>query len=104
MKKLENLFHEEMLQIYYQAKKHCNYNATRFFQMVNEKGGLTTAKVLLSNQESQSGLTTLWECGRLDLSMEALVIAPRFEELFSLEEREMARERLMGYGWGGMNE
>jgi len=41
----------------------------------------------------------LWECGRLDLSMEALVIDPRFEELFSAEEREIARERLVAYGW-----
>lgn len=101
MNKMENILHEEMLQIYHQAKKHCNYNATRFFQMVNEKGGLTTAKSLLSSREPQSGLTTLWECGRLDLSMEALVIDPRFEDLFSVDEREMARECLVAYGWRG---
>ena len=67
--------------------------------MVNEKGGLATAKALLAKPEPQEGFTTLWECGRLDLSMEALVIAPRFEELFSVEERERAKERLVAYGW-----
>jgi hypothetical protein len=58
MNKLENSFHEEMFQIYHQAKKYYNYNATRFYKMVNEKGGLATAKDLLDNQEPQSGLTT----------------------------------------------
>jgi hypothetical protein len=101
MNKLENSFHKEMLQIYHQAQKYCNYNTTRFFQMVNEKGGPSTAKDLLSSQEPHSGLTTLWEYGRLDLSMEALVIDPRFEELFRKGEREMARGRLVACGWGG---
>ena len=99
MAKLEDDFHLEMLQIYHQAKKDCNYNATRFYQMVNEKGRLATAKALFPSQEPQSGLTTLWECGRLDLSMEALVIDSRFEKLFSLENLEMAKERLVAYGW-----
>jgi len=31
--------------------------------------------------------------------MEALMIDPRFEPLFSEEEREAARERLVAYGY-----
>jgi len=62
MAMLEDEFHFEMLKIYRQEKEHCNYNATRFYQMVNEKGGLATAKNLLASQEPQSGLITLWEC------------------------------------------
>jgi hypothetical protein len=99
MAKLEEDCHSKMLQIYHQEKEHCNYNATRFYQMANEKGGLATAKALLASQEPQSGLTTLWECGQLDLSMEALMIDPRFEPLFSEEERETAMERLVAYGY-----
>jgi len=95
----EDEFHQAMLHIYHQEKEHCNYNATRFYQMLNEKGGLATAKALLASQEPQSGLTTLWECGRLDLSVEALVIDLGFEPLFSEEERETARERLAAYGY-----
>ena len=100
MAKLEDAFHAEMLQIYHQAKKHCKYNATRFYRMVNDKGGLATAKALLVSQEPQSGLTTLWECGRLDLSIEALVLDLRFEPLFSEKEKEVARQRLLDYGYG----
>ena len=99
MARLINDFHQAMLRVYYQAKENCNYNATRFYQLVNEKGGLETAKTLLASQEPQSGLTKLWECGRLDISMEALVINPRFELLFSEQEREVARERLVALGW-----
>ena len=99
MTKLLNEFHLAMLQIYHNAKKYCDYNPIRFYQMVNENGGVATAKALLSSQEPQSGLTTLWECERLDLSMEALVIDPHFEALFSEEEREAARERLEACGY-----
>ncbi len=78
MSSLEDDFHDAMLEIYSQAKEVCNYNANRFLQMVNEKGGLATARFLLSTEKPQSGLTALWECGRLDISMEALVISQKF--------------------------
>lgn len=99
MSNLDDEFHLEMIQIYHLAKKHCNYNATRFFQMVNDNGGLATAKILLSSQEPQAGLTKLWDCDRLDLSVEALVINPRFSLLFSEKEGKDARARLVSYGW-----
>lgn len=103
MGNLEKIFHQKMLEIYYLAKEDedCNYTPTRFYQMVNEKGGLATAKALLATQEIQSGLIKLWDCGRLDISMEALVLAARFESLFTEEEREVVRQRLLDYGYEG---
>jgi hypothetical protein len=70
---------------------------------VNGKGGLETAKTLLAKPDPQTGLTRLWECGRLDLSIEALVIDPRFESLFREAERKTARERLNAYDWADVN-
>ena len=91
----EFIFHEEMLGIYQKAKKECGYNATRFVQMVQEKGGLSAAKQWLSNDTPQEGLLKLWELGRLDLSMEALVLRKQFRGLFTDEELTRARKRLL---------
>ena len=98
-KSLDNAFHRSMLRIYDLAKEDCGYTPVRFLQMVQEYGGLRTAKRLLAKTDIQSGLTTLWDCGRLDLSMEALVISERYQPLFTKEEIETARARLVEYGY-----
>ena len=95
---LEGEFHRAMLDIY-QAAADLGYRPIRFRQMVHKHGGVTTAKQLLSGPVAQSGLTTLWELGRLDISMEALVVRERWKPLFSDEERQAARDRLNAYGY-----
>lgn len=87
---LENQFHGAMLSIYKRAKIECGYNATRFLQMVNEHGGLEAAKILLHNKDLSEGFVALWERGRLDLTMEALILKPPWKELFTKEEREIS--------------
>ena len=87
-----------MLNIYDAAAK-LGYRPTYFLRMVNEHGGVAAAKRLLSAPEAQSGLTTLWELGRLDISMEALVVQERWQPLFSDAERQAARDRLSAYGY-----
>ena len=93
---LEVDFHEAMVNIYHAAAE-LGYRPTYFLRMVNEHGGLAAAKRLLSTAESQEGLTKLWELGRLDISVEALVLEERWEILFSNDERRNALERLESY-------
>ena len=95
---LEAAFHMAMLDIY-QAAADLGYRPTHFLQMVHEHGGVATARRLLSGPVAQSGLTTLWELGRLDISMEALVVQERWQPLFSDAERQAARDRLSAYGY-----
>ena len=95
---LEAEFQRAMLNIYYAAAE-VDYRPTRIRQMVHEHGGVAAAKRLLSGPVAQSGLTTLWELGRLDISMEALVVQERWEPLFSDAERQAARDRLSAYGY-----
>ena len=97
-KKLEFKFNSEMLNIYKLAKKECNYNATRYLQMISEHGGLETARILLHSNKVSDGYTALWECGRLDLTVEALVIKMEWRELFTHEEINIAIKRLKDYG------
>ena len=99
MTDLEKSFDRAMREIYSTAKRECGYNATRFLQLVGEKGGLVAAKQVISKPGGTDGFTKLWECGRLDLSVEAHVLKPEYEPLFSDEERQLCRERLGEFGY-----
>lgn len=96
---IEKAFHSEMVAIYETAKRDLHYNATRFLQLVSTLGGVAAARQLLHTSQPSEGFTTLWDRGRLDLSVEAHVIDDRYAELFTDEERELARRRLEQYGW-----
>lgn len=99
MTALEKRFEQDMIDIYMTAKKECGYNASRFLQMLGAKGGLAAAKQLISKPGGTDGFATLWEHGRLDLSVEAHVLKPEYAELFTEEERRMCRERLEQFGY-----
>nr|MDT0658904.1 caspase family protein [Micromonospora sp. DSM 115978] len=92
-------FHKAMLDVYRKAKKEVNYNAAYFLRMVDEVGGFEAARRLLRANAVSSGFTALWEKGRLDLSVEAVVLQDRFSGLFTDEELDIARNRLAEYGY-----
>lgn len=92
-------FHRAMVGVYQRARDEANYNANYFIQMVSEKGGLATAKQLLGAAQPSHGFTALWEAGRLDLSVEAVVLRPEYSNLFSRQELRTARRRLADYGY-----
>ena len=94
MRNLEDEFDEAMWNLYHSALRECKYNATYFLRMLGEHGGIKTAHRLLRDTDAQSGFTKLWEWGRLDLTVECLVLNPRFQELFEHDELETARRRL----------
>jgi hypothetical protein len=99
IEKLEARFDEAMHQIYRSALSECRYRATRFLQLVETHGGLSAAKQLLHSPGHPEGLTKLWELGRLDLSMEALVLTAPWDALFTDDDRRIARKRLRDLGW-----
>jgi len=96
---LEQEFHRAMVGIYERAKNEANYVATRYIQMVAEHGGVETAKILINSDRPSHGYTALWEKRRLDITVEALVQNPKWASLFSAEEIEKARQRLIDYGY-----
>ena len=96
--RLEAEFHKAMVNIYYAAAR-LGYRPTYFLGMVREHGGVTAAKRLLRTTNHQSGLTRLYELGRLDISAEALVLQERWKLLFSERERKTARQRLQDFGY-----
>jgi hypothetical protein len=96
---LDRQFHAAMVGIYTRAKDEAGYNATRYLQMVSETGGLATARQLLQTSGISDGFTHLWERGRLDLTVEALVLKPEWQRLFTSGELNTAQDRLKSYGF-----
>lgn len=86
-------FDAAMEAIYHNAKREIGYNATRLM-MVKELGGLNAAHHLLAGQRIHDGFAELLLAGRPDLTVEALVLEPEFQHLFSEAELRVARERL----------
>ena len=97
----ERHFNEAMLDIYRRAKAEAGYNATRFLTMVVERGGLETARYLLHAATVSEGYTALWERKRLDLTVEAVILQPEWQSLFSDVDRHIAVNRLREYGYSG---
>jgi hypothetical protein len=98
---LESRFDEAMMQIYIHAKTEARYTATRYLQMLHDHRGLETARILVLADQPSEGYTALWERGRLDLTVEALVLQPEWQSLFAQEPEllERARRRLTEYGY-----
>lgn len=99
MSQLLHDFEQQMMEVYRAAKRECGYNATYFLNMLHKLGGLQTAKRLLSTEGAQYGFEKLWECGRLDLTVECLVLKPKYHGLFEEAELDQARKRLEAYGY-----
>ena len=67
--------------------------------MLYDHRGLQTARILLHASAVSDGYVALWERGRLDLTVEALVLEEEWRPLFSNQGREIARKRLAEYGY-----
>jgi hypothetical protein len=98
---IEDEFDEEMLDVYRRAKSEAHYNATRFLGMVVEGGGLRTARYLLHEPVVSEGYTALWQRGRLDLTVEYVILKRKWLDLFTDAERQIAVTRLREYGFTG---
>ena len=86
-------FHKDMLDGCHTLKK-LGYWPGYFYRDVANEGGVATVKKLLKKQGTSDGFTTLWELGKLDMSVEAFVLLPWYEVLFDEGELLTARQRL----------
>ena len=95
---LEYELHNEMLHMYKLAGKETGYWGRYFLRSVRNNGGLETARKIIAkrnnSQNEQKGFQSLIEAGRPDLSLEALILNPKYATLFNEEELKEARRRL----------
>jgi 5-methylcytosine-specific restriction protein A len=92
---LEERFHRRLESSYWEVGKATSYWASRFLQKVRRVGGLQAAREWLdSKKDSAAGLDRVVSVGRPELSLEGMVLEDEWKELFTPEERRIARERL----------
>ena len=91
---LSDEFDAEMLDVYDRAKRECKYDAKLFLRMIGPGQGVQAAKTLLRAPRIQSGFEKLWELNRLDITMEARILKPKYADLFEPAEISEARKRL----------
>ncbi len=97
---LLSAFEEEMYGIYQRAHSEAHYSATRFHHMLVEYGGLETARILLHSRNVSEGYTALWQLGRLDLTVEAVIHDnPKWRALFTQTGLDTCGRRLSDYGY-----
>lgn len=90
----EEDFHEEMLSLYRRTGEATGYWPSYFLRAVRARGGLAVAKQLLAPGKVSSGFDKLIEVRRADLSVEHIILEPRYSDMFSEQERQAARDRL----------
>ncbi|MCR8633926.1 hypothetical protein [Paenibacillus radicis (ex Xue et al. 2023)] len=96
-KSLIEQFHKDVISAYKKAKSECGYNASIFIQIVTRDGALKVAKDFIHKKQATTGFEKLYFAGRLDLTIEAHVLLPKYKSMFTLEERKTAFERLKEY-------
>lgn len=92
-------FNEAMRQIYDKSKElPPPYRPMRFKKMVDQRGGKRVADELLSSpNQIHEGLVELSLRGKdaLKLTVEYLVLTTQFTDLFTSEQKEVARKLLL---------
>ncbi len=91
-KQVERQFVAALRDIYAQCDA-LGYRPTGMLQMIDRLGGIETARRLLVLPPSD-GFGRLAMLSRLDLAVESLVLEPRWDSVFTEEERRIARRRL----------
>ncbi len=93
--KLANRFETELIENAETAKKKYGYNPTYYFRMIDQEGGVRTAKILIQKTIKEGlaeGFLKLIEYNAVELSMEASVCKPEYQRLFTAEEIKICNE------------
>lgn len=88
--------HIDLLRSYTRAFEEIGYRAARFKQELDRKGGLATAQRMLKTggNKQSAGFDRLLEAGKRDITLEFVVLQPKYKSLFTPGELAIAQERL----------
>ena len=91
--KKEERFNEDLINLYTTAVRTCDCQPISLSAVVAE-GGVCAVKNYLASHTIRSGLFPLSEFGRIDLSVESLVLRDDYRSLFEPNELQEAEKRL----------
>jgi hypothetical protein len=100
MGQIETEFNLAMWDLYERTKRECKYNSNRLREMLAEKGGVEAAIHVLEDPEISDVFVELLSMGRLDLTVECLILKSKFRPLFEAWA-PAARKKLSDAGYRG---
>lgn len=94
MEQLKRELRERYIITYNECKKF-KYSPRAFLDMiVSNEDIVEITKKLVHKEGGTSGFITLFENKRMDLSVEKVILEPKYRELFTFEDLRAAYERL----------
>ncbi len=99
--KLSEQFQAALLSVCQQAESEVGVKLTRLMQTIDKRGGVETAQEILRRGHYSDGFDALEKAGRLDLSLEAVVIQETFGHLFTDDEVNACYAALLEGGYYG---
>lgn len=99
MNQLENNFEIALLKAVQICINLYGYHPTYFLRMLENYGPVSTATQLATASKFHEGFTKLWELGRLDLTVEAIMLRDPHRILFPEEVLKKALLRLKALGY-----
>ncbi|MDQ0149448.1 hypothetical protein ACFO6R_09690 [Eubacterium multiforme] len=88
--------YKDIINLYREVDLECNLKLDDVLKKINNKGTITTVKEVIRELDNNE-LEVLAKCGRLDLSLENLILDEKYRYLFNEEDIEICKERLNKY-------
>jgi hypothetical protein len=104
MENLKRELRERYISTYNECKKFKYFPRAFLDMVVSSEDIVDVTRKLVHKEGGTSGFTTLFENKRMDLSVERIILEPRYRELFTTEDLQAAYDRLKAYEYDELNE
>ena len=96
---LKKSFHQDIINLYKMINKIVKYKPTRLMDFINKYGGYEAAVKYITTESNVQDFAVLWECERLDLSVEALITNEKYRSIFSEDVLAYCDRKLKEYSY-----
>jgi hypothetical protein len=76
------------------CQRELRWKPTAAIQMIHKHGPVEAARLIVLTEGRTDGFARCWEAGRLELSIEAIILGEEFQPLFDEEVLAEAQNRL----------
>lgn len=104
MEQLKRELRERYISTYNECKKFKYFPRAFLDMIVSDSDIVDVTRRLIHKEGGTSGFTTLFENKRMDLSVERIILEPRYRELFTIEDLHAAYDRLNEYKYDAIDE
>ena len=104
MEQLKRELRERYISTYNECKKFKYFPRIFLDMIVSNDDIVDVTRRLIHKEGGTSGFATLFENGRLDLSVENIILESRYRELFNREDLQAAYKQLKLHGYNKLDE